>query len=56
MTGAGTVDAEPRSIHESIGIDTLNDLPNPSTLSKPTRKNMKDCSEAVAAQTYRTRF
>ena len=23
VTGAGTVDAEPRSIHESIGIDTL---------------------------------
>ena len=48
MTGAGTVDAEPRSIHESIGIDTLSDLPNTSTLSKPTRINVKDCSEAVA--------
>ena len=47
VTGAGTVDAEPRSIHESIGIDTLGSA-DPSTLSKPTRKNMKDCSEAVA--------
>ena len=47
VTGAGTVDAEPRSIHESIGIDTLGSA-DPSTLSKPTRKNVKDCSEAVA--------
>ncbi len=47
MTGAGTVDAEPRSIHESIGIDTLGSA-DTSTLSKPTRKNVKDCSEAVA--------
>ena len=46
MTGAGTVDAEPRSIHESIGIDTLGSA-DTSTLSKPTRKNVKDCSEAV---------
>ncbi len=47
VTGAGTVDAEPRSIHESIGIDTLGSA-DTSTLSKPTRKNVKDCSEAVA--------
>ena len=47
VTGAGTVHAEPRSIHESIGIDTLGSA-DTSTLSKPTRKNVKDCSEAVA--------
>jgi uncharacterized protein YjbI with pentapeptide repeats len=47
VTGAGTVHAEPRSIHESIGIDTLASA-DTSTLSKPTRKNVKDCSEAVA--------
>ena len=47
VTGAGTVDAEPRSIHESIGIDTLGSA-DTSTLSKPIRINVRDCSEAVA--------
>ena len=35
----GTLNAEPRSIHNSIGINTL---------SSATRSNLKDCSEAVA--------
>ncbi|MDA9292981.1 MAG: pentapeptide repeat-containing protein [Ilumatobacter sp.] len=47
VMSAGTAHAEPRSIHDSIGIDRLGSA-DPSTLSKPTRHNVKDCSEAVA--------